>query len=250
MSACPDQNLFILSDGAQLDIALIENTATVGTLSRSVTGHFHTDNGQLGGEIAAAYAQLVSQDHNRGSHPHVIHKPSPSSTNSEGKATAPLVSTEISSSRRLTRTDIGSQPPARLVVVGSAAVDITAQADPVPGATGASNNLHTTLPGVVSLTSGGVGRNVAEAAYRILSSYSQELSSSAILLSPIGEDAFGHLLTADTERIGMRTDGLIRVPAARTAVCNMVLDSTGGLTGGVADMDVIRALDAKKVRRP
>ena len=105
------------------------------------------------------------------------------------------------------------------------------------------------MPGVVSLTSGGVGRNVAEAAYRILSSYSQELSDSAILLSPIGEDAFGQLLTADTERIGMRTDGLIRIPAARTAVCNMVLDSAGGLTGGVADMDVIRALSARKVRR-
>ena len=137
------------------------------------------------------------------------------------------------------------QPPARLVVVGSAAVDITARADPVPGA---ANHNHTTAPGVVSLTSGGVGRNVAEAAHRILSSRSKELSDDVVLVSPIGDDAFGQLLISESSRIGLRTDGFIRLPAARTAVCNMVLDSAGDLTGGVADMDVIRTLDSAKVR--
>ena len=100
---------------------------------------------------------------------------------------------------------------------------------------------------MVSLTAGGVGRNVAEAAHRILTSYSKDLSSATALVSPIGEDAFGQLLAAETKQVGLRTDGLIRVPNARTAVCNMVLDSAGGLIGGVADMDVIRTLDAAKV---
>lgn len=139
------------------------------------------------------------------------------------------------------------QPPAKLVIVGSAAVDITARADPVAGAARANNNLHTTAPGVVSLTAGGVGRNVAEAAHRILTSHSKDLSSSAVLVSPVGEDAFGQWLLSETKQAGMRTDGLIRVPGARTAVCNMVLDSAGGLTGGVADMEAIRTLDATKV---
>ena len=140
-----------------------------------------------------------------------------------------------------------SQPPAKLVVVGSAAVDITARADPMPGAARSNSNLHTTTPGIVSLTSGGVGRNIAEAAHRILSSHSKELAHSTILLSPVGEDAFGQLLVSESEKIGLRTDGLIKVSNARTAVCNMVLDSAGDLTGGVADMDVIRTLEASKV---
>ncbi len=92
-----------------------------------------------------------------------------------------------------------------------------------------------------------MGRNVAEAAHRILCSYSKDLANSAMLVSPIGKDAFGQLLTSESERIGMRTDGFIQVHDARTAVCNMVLDSAGGLTSGVADMDVIRTLDAPKV---
>lgn len=70
-----------------------------------------------------------------------------------------------------------------------------------------------------------------------------------MLVSPIGKDAFGHLLSSESERIGMRTDGFIQIQDARTAVCNMVLDSAGGLSGGVADMDMIRTLDATKVGR-
>ncbi|KAI0735087.1 indigoidine synthase A-like protein [Earliella scabrosa] len=187
------------------NIALIENTATVG------------------GQIAAAYAHLANND--KTSHPHVVHK-----------TTSPKRTTE--------HKDSVSLPPARLVVVGSAAVDITARADPVPGA---ANHNHTTAPGVVSLTSGGVGRNVAEAAHRILSSRSKELSDDVVLVSPIGDDAFGQLMISESSRIGLRTDGFIRLPAARTAVCNMVLDSAGDLTGGVADMDVIRTMDSAKI---
>ncbi|KAI9065809.1 indigoidine synthase A-like protein [Trametes sanguinea] len=192
------------------NIALIENTALVG------------------GQIAVAYAQLAKERQPVTSHPHVVHKAPASAAESK-----PTEATEL--------------PPAKLVIVGSAAVDITARADPVAGAARANSNLHSTAPGVVSLTAGGVGRNVAEAAHRILTSYSKDLSAATALVSPIGEDAFGQLLVAETEQVGLRTDGLISVPKARTAVCNMVLDSAGGLIGGVADMDVIRTLDASKI---
>ena len=139
------------------------------------------------------------------------------------------------------------QSPAKLIVIGSAAVDITAHADPVPGKARSNNHAHTTTPGVVSLTSGGVGRNVAEAAQRVLASYSSDLSQATLLVSPIGEDEFGNLLQANATRVGMRTDGFIKVPTGRTAVCNMLLDSAGNLTGGVADMEVVSSLDATKV---
>ena len=91
-----------------------------------------------------------------------------------------------------------------------------------------------------------MGRNVAEAAHRVLSSYSSDLPHSAVLVSPIGEDSFGELLRSNSQKMGMRADGLIRVPNARTAVCNMVLDSVGNLVGGVSDMDVIGSLEASK----
>ncbi|KAH9898318.1 indigoidine synthase A-like protein [Cubamyces lactineus] len=195
------------------NIALIENTALVG------------------GQIAVAYSQLAKEHHPRTSHPHVVQSgPSPA-------AEASSVATELV-----------SQPgPAKLVIVGSAAVDITARADPVPSATSANSNLHTTAPGEVALTAGGVGRNVAEAAHRILTSYSKDHSSVTALVSPIGDDPFGQLLVSQTKEVGLRTDGFINTPKARTAVCNMVLDSAGDLVGGVADMDVIRTLDAAKI---
>ncbi|KAI0669815.1 indigoidine synthase A-like protein [Trametes maxima] len=192
------------------NIALIENTATVG------------------GQIAVAYSLLAKERHPSPSYPHAA----------PGGATQPA--------KTENREDV-DLPPAKLVVVGSAAVDITARADPIPGSSGTNKSVHSTAPGVVSLTAGGVGRNVAEAAHRILTSHSKDLSSATALVSPIGEDAFGHLLVAETKQIGLRTDSLIRLPKARTAVCNMVMDSVGGLTGGVADMDVIRTLDASKV---
>ncbi|KAI0639484.1 indigoidine synthase A-like protein [Trametes polyzona] len=178
----------------------------------------------VGGQIAVAYSQLAKERHPRASHPQVVNDPSP-----------------------VAIPDSAEPPPAKLVIVGSAAVDITARADPVAGAAHANSNLHTTAPGVVSLTAGGVGRNVAEAAHRILTSYSKDLSTTTALISPVGEDAFGQLLESATQAVGLRTDGLIQIPKARTAVCNMVLDSAGGLTGGVADMDVIRSLDATKI---
>ncbi|RPD55816.1 indigoidine synthase A-like protein [Lentinus tigrinus ALCF2SS1-6] len=192
------------------NIALIQNTATVG------------------GQIAVAYAQLASEATGKASHPHVVHQAAGFNPDPGHKKSTHL-------------------PPAKLVVIGSAAVDITARADPVPGTTTVHNNLQTTTPGVISLTSGGVGRNVAEAAHRILSSHSKEFAHTTVLLSPVGDDVFGQLLVSESEKIGMRTDGLIKVPAARTAVCNMVLDSAGGLTGGVADMEIIRSLEVSKI---
>ena len=119
---------------------------------------------------------------------------------------------------------------ASLVVVGSVAVDITAQAQ-----TGLENALitHSTAPGSVSMSLGGVARNIAEAAHRVITSNSPELSS--LLVSAIGDDHFGRLLTSETSEIGMRVDGLVKTDK-RTPVCNMILDSSGGLIGGVADM--------------
>ncbi|KAI0274834.1 indigoidine synthase A-like protein [Gloeopeniophorella convolvens] len=132
--------------------------------------------------------------------------------------------------------------PAKLVVVGSAAVDVISQANATfNGDT--SRGVHSTSPGSVTVHLGGVGRNVAEAAHRTLGTS----MSTTLLVSSIGDDSFGRLLHEEMGRIGMRTDGLVTSPTARSAVCNMVLDSTGNLIGGVADMDIIRSLEPENV---
>ena len=57
----------------------------------------------------------------------------------------------------------------------------------------------------------------------------------------------GEVLRNELSRIGMRTDGLIPIPRKASAVCNMVLDTEGGLLTGVADMDIIESLGGKAV---
>lgn len=194
----------------------------------------------------------------------------------------PLPVTPVSSSASLTASSPTTNtpsdssplplPPAKLMVIGSAAIDITAQVSPTIDPTG-TKGLHSTSPGRVSLSLGGVGRNVAEAAHRVLSSFSSSSSSTSatsrlepgmkglteatMMISAVGKDSFGRLLVDEMSRMGMRTDGLLSAASeggsqsqaddGRTAVCNMVLDGKGGLVGGVADMDIILSLKEKEV---
>jgi pseudouridine-5'-phosphate glycosidase/pseudouridine kinase len=163
-----------------------------------------------------------------------------------------------------------TQVAAKLFTIGSTNVDITAQAYPE---TANSTNLgaHSTLPGTVSLSLGGVSRNIAEAAYRVLSPPdhgSKNGSPEVLLVSALAHDSFGRLLKEESSSMGMRTDGLMEAEegsGARTAVCNMVLDGLGrplsldngnikliddlpgGLTGGIADMEILTLLQEDKV---
>jgi pseudouridine-5'-phosphate glycosidase/pseudouridine kinase len=138
------------------------------------------------------------------------------------------------------------QPHTQLVVVGSAAVDISARTKAFT-AGDVTFSHHSTSPGVVSMTLGGVARNIAETAHRILTSHAAQLSVATMLISPVGDDSFGRLLLDEMHHLGMRTDGLLQEPGARSAVCNMVLDSAGNLTTGVADMDIIQLLNSQTV---
>ncbi|KAI0322659.1 indigoidine synthase A-like protein [Amylostereum chailletii] len=201
-----------LTQGSSLksNIALIENTALVG------------------GQIAVAYAALAVQGGARNE----------SNTHTPGFVPQKTTSATPSVSN--------IKAPAKLIVVGSAAIDITAQAADVSG-TNQNRGLHSTSPGSISLSLGGVGRNIAEAAHRILSSTSPSLQDATALVSSVGSDSFGRLLTEEIGRVGMRTDGLVVNDSARSAVCNMVVDGAGDLIGGVADMGIIRDLNSHQV---
>ncbi|SPO19682.1 uncharacterized protein UTRI_00070_B [Ustilago trichophora] len=85
---------------------------------------------------------------------------------------------------------------------------------------------------------------MAETATRVLSFHHPSPTSSPVkLISPHGNDDFGLLLRTGMQQAGMRTDGLF-TPAddgERTAVCSLMLDDSGDLISGVADMDIGQA---------
>jgi len=143
-----------------------------------------------------------------------------------------------------------SLPQPKILVIGSAAIDVTAQARPSTGSV-----LHTTVPGSVQFTPGGVARNIAECATRLSN------PNEVVLLSAIGSrmaneqqttpDTFGSILQTEMDSSGMRTDGLIprQAGSASTAVCNLILGNDGGLIAGIADMDIAETITVDEVRR-
>lgn len=179
------------------------------------------NNALVGGQIAVHYQRL------QGSSSSTTYQPSVSQT--AGKSSS--IFQDVTSTPTASQS-VAKPQPAKVVVVGCAAIDVIS--------TGKTNvnpalALHSTIPGKVALSLGGVARNIAEAATRVSSSAYPGLSP--LLVAPVGKDFFGHILAEQTARLGMRNDGFVTVED-RTAVCNMVLDGQGGLIGGVADMDI------------
>lgn len=159
------------------------------------------------------------------------------------------------------------------MVIGSAAIDVTAKQSSSKDILSA-----TTARGSVSFTPGGVGRNIAEAASKLLmvQNSNETTGQPVVLVSAVGattmmkpkattmcedeqeRDSFGRILFDDMVRTGMRTDGLIHRSSSSdednandqqqsTAVCNLVLDAQGGLVAGVADMGIAETITLNEV---
>ncbi|KAI5898497.1 uncharacterized protein SCHCODRAFT_02612260 [Schizophyllum commune H4-8] len=175
----------------------------------------------IGGQISAEYAKLTNGND-------ITTTFTPPPTSSTIRQHAPL---KLEPSP-------ATLPPAKLLVVGSAAVDLTSQAAP------SSNDqlaAHSTVPGTVVSSLGGVARNIAEAAHRCSAD-----PQSTLLVAPHGADPFGTLLKDGTQSVGMRSDGLMQTTGS-TAVCSLMLDGTGNLVSGVAAMDITRDFEADTV---
>ncbi|OJA16186.1 hypothetical protein AZE42_00153 [Rhizopogon vesiculosus] len=204
-----------LTEGKSLasNVALIENTALVG------------------GQIAVEYAKLARDIHDQDQCYPVTRIPEELST-----ARGSVSSID----------DLEEQPlpDALLIVVGCAAVDITSQ--PL---TDSDLGHQSTSPGSVSMSLGGVGRNIAEAAHRVLSSCGHGFSAATMLVSAIGDDSFGRLISDETRMLGMRTDGLIPVHGGRSPVCSLLLERSGGLRAGLTSF-VIQARKLISTNRP
>lgn len=115
---------------------------------------------------------------------------------------------------------------AQIMIIGCAAMDITAQALKPP------LSEPSTVPGSIEITVGGVAHNIARAAHAML-----EDKRAVVLVAPKADDTLGTLMQKDLQASYMRTDALVE--SAHTPTCNLVLDADGELVSGVADMHVL-----------
>ncbi|KAI8096817.1 Ribokinase-like protein [Halteromyces radiatus] len=126
-----------------------------------------------------------------------------------------------------------------LLVIGGVALDITATASTNTN-NGIQSLLHTSTPGIVRQTLGGVGRNVCEAALRT--------GTSSILYSAIGNDLAGSTILKGMTDMNMDTSLLDVLPTKATAVYNAFHSKDGQLITAVADMDIFDSLSMNKLQ--
>ncbi|KAG6381132.1 Indigoidine synthase A like protein-domain-containing protein [Boletus reticuloceps] len=209
-----------LTSGKSLEsnVALVQNTALVG------------------GQIAVEYAKIASGHQNGEDH---FYSGFTMDSSSQILQTSKL--TEYGSGGAPRWHEIPSPRKATVVIVGCAAMDITSKAEAL-----IRPDQKSTYPGKVSVSLGGVARNIAEATHRIMSE-STENDASTLLVAPIGDDEFGKLIRSMTKSLGMRTDGLVPIDGWQSAVCNLLLDSHGELQSGVSDMDLPHAWETDRI---
>lgn len=127
--------------------------------------------------------------------------------------------------------DADAAGSARVVVIGGANVDVLARPRlaPLPA---------TSNPGEVTVTAGGVGRNIAENLAR--------LGTSVALVTVVGSDAHGELVLDVTGGAGVGLD-LVRRGLTPTGVYVAMLDEAGELVTAVSAMEATASLSTTDV---
>ena len=121
---------------------------------------------------------------------------------------------------------------ARVIVIGGANVDIKGRA---------SNNFigATSNPGEVTLSVGGVGRNIAENLAR--------LGQTVSLLTVLGDDSNGRFVREATEAAGVDLS-LTRTVSGSTGTYLVILDRKGELQSAINDMNAIESLSPEHMQ--
>jgi pseudouridine kinase len=115
---------------------------------------------------------------------------------------------------------------ADVVVIGGANIDIKAKSI-------SRNILGTSNPGEVTISPGGVGRNIAHNLAR--------LGVDVALISMFGDDLHGDLLLEHTKAAGVDVSAVERQPVA-TGTYVAVLDDDGELVTAMSDMRAVESL--------
>ncbi len=120
----------------------------------------------------------------------------------------------------------------RVAVYGGANIDIQARCRN-PWRPADSN------PGTSTLTSGGVGRNIAANLAR--------LGLDAELVTVFGGDPMARMLADACSADGVRTDRSLTIPDAESSRYICIIDADGTLVGAVAAMDLVDRLDPREL---
>lgn len=112
-------------------------------------------------------------------------------------------------------------------MIGGANVDIC-------GASDATIIKGDSNPGKVSISVGGVGRNIADNLAR--------LGGTCLLLSAIGSDSFGQLIRTQTKAAGVNMTSVLESGEYPTSCYLSVLDECGDLSVAINDMSAVSAI--------
>lgn len=192
-----------LSSGLSLDanIALVRNNVKIAV------------------EIAHEYKNLSAKDTDA-----VVYMNCATTTKESSSIATPAAMTSTSSVDG--RIDI--------VVVGGAVQDIIGSAYP-----GNETIFHSSNPGIIRSSLGGVGRNIAASL--------ATRGVSTTLLTALGKDDSGQNMLYHCSSIGLDTASIKRLPEKATARYVGIHDSSGDLTIGIADMAILREIDAEYI---
>ena len=127
----------------------------------------------------------------------------------------------------------GGAQACKVVLIGAASLDVKARAA-APLIPRTSNH------GSVSLSPGGVARNVSENLAR--------LGVSACLISAVGDDPFGAEILQRTSQAGVDTSRVLVLPGERSASYSAVLDEAGDMAVSIDDMHIVEAITPKVIR--
>lgn len=114
-----------------------------------------------------------------------------------------------------------------VAVIGGANIDIH-------GRSSKSLRSNDSNPGEVHIAAGGVARNIAENLAR--------LGTDCRLISAVGNDQHGQMLTQLSREAGINVQHLHAIPAAKTSTYLSVLDDSGDMLLGINDMGIIEQL--------
>ncbi|KAF0543811.1 Ribokinase-like protein [Gigaspora margarita] len=134
---------------------------------------------------------------------------------------------------------IDSSSVSSLLIFGGSSMDIISTLNAVESKN--HSYYHTSSPGFVKQSAGGVGRNIAETAYK--------LSANPLLISAVGNDLTGNWLIEDMKKIGMDTKGIQVVENKKTAVYSAINDPYGQLICAVADMEIFDSISSENVTK-
>ena len=118
-------------------------------------------------------------------------------------------------------------------VIGGANIDLQ----------GSSDNallLNDSNPGEISMSSGGVGRNIAENIAR--------LSIPTKIFSYVGSDAMGNFLIESTQKANVDTTYINRHPSLPTSQYLSVLDDNNDMLVSISDMRIINEMSVDDIK--